>query len=151
MASCDVCQRNKSSNKKLAGLLRPLEIPTRNWQHVSMDLIIQLPKTKSGNDAIVVFVDKLSKMSHFVATKTAISAPELAKIFFDTVFRLHGMPEVIISDRDTRFTSLFWRALFKSMDTKLAMSTAFHPQTDGQTERNNRTLEQMLRNFINYK
>ena len=116
-----------------------------------MDLIVQLPKTKAGHDAIVVFVDKLSKMSHFVATKTALSAPELAKIFFDTVFKLPGMPEVIISDRDVRFTSLFWKALFKSMGTKLAMSMAFHPEIDGQTERNNRTLEQILRNYVNYR
>ena len=90
-------------------------------------------------------------MSHFVATKTALSAPELAKTFFDAVFKLHGMPEVIISDRDARFTSLFWKALFKSMGTKLAISTAFHPEIDRQTEQNNRTLEQMLRNYVNYK
>src|SRR6185295_6831912 len=88
---------------------------------------------------------------HFVATKTSITAPELAKIFFDNVFKLHGMPEGIISDRDPKFTSLFWKALFKCMGTKLSMSTAFHPQSDGQTERANRTLEQMMRNWVNYK
>jgi hypothetical protein len=116
-----------------------------------MDMIVQLPKTKAGNDAIVVFVDKLSKMAHFAAIKMTITVPELAKTFFDNVFRLHRMPESIISDCDPKFTSLFWKALFKKMGTKLAMSTAFHPQTDGQTERMNRTLEQMLRNYVNYK
>src|SRR6185295_4489635 len=125
--------------------------PTKNWQQITMDLIVSLPKTKDGHDAIVVFVDKLSKMVHFVATKTSITAPELAKIFFDNVFKLHGMPEGIISDRDPKFTSLFWKALFKCMGTKLSMSTVFHPQSDGQTERANRTLEQMMRNWVNYK
>jgi len=151
IASCDACQRNKSSNQLPAGLLQPLPIPSRNWQQITMDFIIRLPKTRNGFDAIVVFVDRLSKMVHFQAMKTEDTAPEVAKILFDTVFRLHGMPEVIVSDRDAKFTSLFWKALFKCMGTKLAMSTAFHPQTDGQTERNNRTLEQMLRNFVNYR
>src|SRR6185295_8356827 len=125
--------------------------PTKNWQQITMDLIVSLPKTKDGHDAIVVFVDKLSKMVHFVATKTSITAPELAKIFFDNVFKLHGVPEGIISDCDPKFTSLFWKALFKCMETKLSMSTAFHPETDGPTERNNCTLEQILRNFVNYR
>src|SRR4051812_24526769 len=139
--SCEQCQRNKSSNQKPAGLLQPLELPTRNWQQVSMDLIVALPKTKAGLDAIVVFVDRLSKMVHFAAVKTSITAPELAKVFFDNIFKLHGMPRAIVSDRDPRFTSLFWKALFKCMGTKLSMSTAFHPETDGQTERSNKTLE----------
>ena len=93
----------------------------------------------------------MSKIVHFQATKTNATAPDIARIFFDTVFRLHGIPSVIVSDRDTKFTSLFWKALFKCMGTKLAMSTAFHPETDGQTERNNQTLEQMLRNYVNYQ
>ena len=151
IASCEQCQRNKGSNQKPAGLLQPLELPTKNWQQVSMDLIVQLPRTKTGNDAIVVFVHRLSKMVHYQTVKTNITAPELAKVFFNTVFKLHGMPRTIVSDRDPKFTSLFWKALFKCMGTKLSMSTAFHPQTDGQTERSNRTLEQMLRNWVNYK
>ena len=151
IASCDACQRNKGDNKLPAGLLQPLPIPTQNWQQVSIDLIVQLPKTKTGYDAIVVFVDRLSKMVHFQPTVTTATAPDIAKIFFNTIFRLHGMPTVIVSDRDSRFTSLFWKSLFKCLGTQLAMSTAFHPETDGQTERNNRTLEQMLRIFVNYK
>ena len=151
IASCDACQRNKSGNQLPAGLLQPLPIPSRNWQQITMDFIVRLPKTKNGSDAIVVFVDRMSKMVHFQAMTTNATAPEVAKLLFDNVFRLHGMPEVIVSDRDAKFTSLFWKALFKCMGTKLAMSTAFHPETDGQTERNNRTLEQMLRNFVNYR
>lgn len=149
--SCASCQRNKPRNHMPYGPLQVLPIPTRRWEQVSMDLITALPKTRDGHDAIVVFVDRLSKMAHFTATTTRVTAPGLAQLFFDTVFRQHGMPKIIVSDRDTRFTSLFWETLFKLMDTRLTMSTAFHPQTDGQTERTNRTLEQMLRNYVSYR
>ena len=107
VASCDICQRNKGTNKAPAGLLQSLPIPTRNWQQIYMDFIVQLPKTKHGYDAIVVFVDRLSKMAHFQPTTTTATAPDVAKIFFDTVFRLHRMPTNIVSDRDPKFTSLF--------------------------------------------
>jgi hypothetical protein len=90
-------------------------------------------------------------MVHFAPTKTKATAPDVARIFFDVIFRLHGIPKVIVSDRDSRFTSRFWKALFNNLGTKLAMSTAFHPQTDGQTERANRTLEDMLRAYTNYR
>ena len=109
-----------------------------------MDFIVQLPLTKQGHDAIVVFVDRLTKKAHFQPMHTSATAPEVAKIFFATIFKLYGLPCVIISNRDVRFTSHFWQTLFKHMGTKTAMSTAFHPQTDGQTERLNRTLEEML-------
>ena len=149
--SCDSCQRIKAGHQVPAGLLQPLQIPTRPWEQISMDFITHLPKTKAGWDAIIVFVDLFSKMVHFVPSTTTATAPETARLFFDNVFRLHGLPEVIVSDRDAKFTSHFWKALFKTMGTKLAMSTAFHPQTDGQTERANRTLEDMLRAFVNYR
>ena len=99
-----------------------------------MDFITQLPITKDGFDAIVVFVDTFSKMVHFVPTRTTATAPDTARIFFDHVFKLHGLPQSIISDQDAKFTSCFWKSLFNTLGTKLAMSTAFHPQTDGQTE-----------------
>ncbi|KAJ9518380.1 hypothetical protein QJQ45_010282 [Haematococcus lacustris] len=118
------------------------------WEHVSLDLITQLPKTTAGHDAIAVFVDKLTKMIHAVPTTTTVTASTLARLFFDNVFRLHGLPKVIVSDRDPRFTSIFRQELFKLTGTHLNMSTANHPQTDGQTERANRTLEDMLRNFV---
>jgi hypothetical protein len=116
-----------------------------------MDFIVQLPVTKAGFDAIVVFVDTFSKMVHLAPTKTTASAPDTARIFFDQVIKLHGLPKSIVSDRDAKFTSKFWKSVFHTMGTKLAMSTAFHPQTDGQTERANRTLEDMLRAFVSYR
>jgi len=149
VTSCDACQRNKPSHQATMGLMQPLPIPDRPWQQVSMDLITQLPRSQSGNDAIVVFVDKLTKMVHYAATKTTVTAPQLADIFMREVVRLHGVPESILSDRDPRFTANFWNALWKLLGTKLVMSTAYHPQTDGQTERANRTLEEMLRSYVN--
>jgi hypothetical protein len=151
VATCRQCQMNKPGHEHPAGLLQPLPIPQQRWEQVSMDLITQLPKTRSGHDAIVVFVDKLTKMVHFAPTTTEVSAPELAQVFMREVTRLHGVPKSIVSDRDPRFTSNFWKSLWKLMGTKLAMSTAFHPQTDGQTERANRTLEDMLRAYVNYR
>jgi hypothetical protein len=116
-----------------------------------MDLITQLPTTKKGNDTIIVFVDKFSKMVHYAATTTTCTAEDVAKIFFDTIVRLHGIPKNIVSDRDTRFTSRFWRRLWKLCGTNLKLSTAWHPQTDGQTERANRVLEDVLRNYVSTK
>ncbi|KAJ9534185.1 hypothetical protein QJQ45_007005 [Haematococcus lacustris] len=146
--TCTLCQRNKSSTTKPFGLLQPLPVPQHRWEQVSMDLITQLPVTSAGHDAIVVFVDKLTKMIHTVPTTTTVSAPELAQLFFDSVFKYHGLPKVIISDRDPRFTSNFWQQLFAKTGTHLNISTANHPQTDGQTERANRTIEDMLRNYV---
>ena len=116
-----------------------------------MDFIVQLPLTKAGYDTIFVIVDRLSKRAHFIPTTTNVTAPEVAKLFFNQIFRLHGLPQVIVSDRDPKFVSKFWQDLLKRLGTKLAMSTAYHPQTDGQTERMNRTLEDMLRAYVNYK
>lgn len=149
--SCLQCQMNKPRNSNKLGLLYPLPIPNQKWEQVSIDLITQLPKTRNGNDCIIVIVDKLTKMSHFIPTTTNVSATEVAKIFMNEIVRYHGLPKVIISDRDGRFTSLFWKSLWKLLDTNLNMSSSFHPETDGQTERMNRTLEQMLRNYVNYK
>ena len=150
VTSCDACQRNKPSQQSPMGPMMPLPIPTRPWQWVSLDLITQLPRSRSGHDAIVVFVDKLTKMVHYVATTTNVTAPQLATLFIREVVRLHGVPEAILSDRDTRFTAHFWRAFWTQLGTTLTMSTAYHPQTDGQTERANRTLEEMLRSRVNF-
>ena len=151
VTSCDGCQRNKPSQQSPMGLSMPLEIPLHPWQQVSMDLIVALPRSRSGKDAIVVFVCKLTKMVHYVATTTNVTAPELADIFLREVVRLHGVPESILSDRDPRFTAHFWRAFWTQLGTTLTMSTAYHPQSDGQTERANRTLEEMLRSVINFR
>ena len=149
--SCLPCQSNKARNSALAGLAQPIEPPVRRWDQVSMDLITQLPKTSTGYDAILVVVDKYSKMLHIIPTTTTVTAPDLAKLFFKEIVRLHGIPSSVISDRDPRFTSSFWQQIWKQLGTKLAMSTAYHPQTDGQTERANRTIEEMLRAYVNRK
>jgi RNase H-like domain found in reverse transcriptase/Reverse transcriptase (RNA-dependent DNA polymerase)/Integrase zinc binding domain/Retroviral aspartyl protease/Integrase core domain/Chromo (CHRromatin Organisation MOdifier) domain len=150
VVGCDACQRNKPSHQSKIGIMQPLPIPERPWQQVSLDLITGLPRSKSGHDAIVVFVDKLTKMVHYVATSTNVTAPKLSQLFMREVCRLHGVPESILSDRDPRFTAHFWRALWDQLGTKLTMSTAYHPQTDGQTERANRTLEEMLRSYVSF-
>lgn len=146
--TCLKCQENKPSNQLPMGLLHPLPIPETRWSQVTMDLITQLPRTKAGHDAIIVFVDKLSKMVHYAPTHTECTAEDVGKIFWKEVVRHHGIPDSIVSDRDTRFTSKFWTALWKQLGTKLLMSSAHHPETDGQTERANRTLEDMLRAFV---
>jgi hypothetical protein len=147
--TCVSCQRNKPTNMLPAGLLQPLAIPNSKWESISMDFITCLPTTTQGNDAIVVFVDRLSKLVHLQPCKTTITAMEFASVFMWQVFRLHGMPREIVSDRDTRFVSEFWRNVCTMLGVQQSMSTAFHPQSDGQTERANRTLEEMLRHFVN--
>ena len=149
--SCDLCQRNKTSSQSTPGLLRPLPIPTRPWHVISMDFITSLPRTKKGFDSILVVVDKFSRMVHFIPTTTNVDATQVATLIIDSIVRLHGVPEAIISDRDPKFTGKFWQSFWSQLGTTLVMSTAFHPQTDGQTERTNRTLEQILRAYVNIK
>lgn len=146
--TCHTCQRNKASNQVPAGLLKPLQIPQRYWESVGMDYVVQLPVTKRGHDAILVFVDRLSKMVHLVPTTTTVTGVGTAQLYFDTVWKLHGIPKDIVSDRDTRFTGHFWRELMRLIGTKQYMSTSFHPQSDGQTERVNRVMEDMLRHYV---
>ena len=146
--TCDKCQRNKAGSQKPGGLLQPTEIPDKFWECITMDLITQLPMTKSGHDAIAVFVDKLSKMTHIEPCTTAIDAPEFADLMLTTVFRHHGLPKSIISDRDARFTGHFLTSLAERLGFRQRLSTAFHPQTDGQTERMNRVVEDMVRHYV---
>lgn len=147
IASCPICQKTKASNQLPSGLLQPLEIPARPWQSISMDFIVQLPRTSQGFDAIMVVVDRFSKYAIFVPTHTAATAETTAALFYRNVVCTHGIPASIISDRDPKFVSQFWSALWQLFGTKLKMSTAYHPQTDGQTERVNRVLEETLRAF----
>jgi len=146
--TCASCQRNKPELKSPQGLLSSNPVPDRPWEAISMDLITQLPKTKLGHTAIITFVDRLTKMAHFYPCDDNIGARGVAQAFMESVFRLHGLPSVIISDRDPKFTSEFWDHLFRALGTRLNMSTARHPQTDGQSERMNRTIEEMLRAYI---
>ena len=113
-----------------------------------MDFITSLPRSSKGNTQIFVVVDRLSKMAHFIPCKKAASAVDIASLFMQHVFKIHGLPKSIVSDRDPKFTGNFWTSLFKSLGTNLLFSLAYHPQTDGQTERVNQILEEMLRHYI---
>jgi hypothetical protein len=148
VSACASCQRNKPDTQLPIGLLRPLEVPEHKWEQITMDLITDLPPTKHGHDTIVTFVDRLTKMVCFAPTTKTVTASELSMVFINAWYRRFGMPRVIVSDRDRRFLSHFWQALFAALGTELRMSTAFHPQTDGQSERANRTLEEVLRHFV---
>jgi hypothetical protein len=148
--SCDACQRNKPSNQKPFGLLNPIEPALDKFQHYSMDFIGPLPKSTNNNDGILVIVDMLTKAVSLEPIRMTFNAPAIAKIFYRRIFTRFGIPKKIVSDRDPRFTGAFWRRLLELTNTKLALSTAYHPQTDGQTERTNRTLEAILRANINY-
>jgi transposase InsO family protein len=135
----------------LPGEAQSLQIPGRRWESVSVDFITGLPKTKQGHNSIVVFVDMLTKMAHSLPTNDTVSAQEFAAVFRDQVWKDHGLCKDMVTDRDPRFTSRFWTEVCKLFDIKQNMSTAFHPQSDGQTERMNRTLEDMLRDYVGHK
>ena len=145
--SCPVCQVMKPDNRASAGKLQPLPIPTKKWDQVTTDLVTDLPVAK-GFTAVAVFVDRLTKMVHFAPCTKEVTAQEYAKLFLETVFKLHGLPSVLISDRDPRFTSKFWSTLFELLGTELRLSTAYHPQSDGQSEVTIRTLENFLRPYV---
>uniref|UniRef100_H3H286 Integrase catalytic domain-containing protein n=1 Tax=Phytophthora ramorum TaxID=164328 RepID=H3H286_PHYRM len=142
--TCETCLRVKPS-PYAAAPLASLPIPSGCWESMSMDFVFGLPKDSDGNTGIVVFVDRLSKMAHLAAVPDTIDGKGTAKLFIDRIFRQHGLPESIVSDRDPRFTGKFWSSVFKVLGTRLDMSTTDHPQTDGQTERVNRVVEDVLR------
>ena len=145
--SCLICQQDKAVTKSPGGLLQPLPVPVRPWASVSMDFITGLPDV-DGYTSIMVVVDRFSKYATFVACKAPCRAEDAADYFFRNIVKYWGVPLSIISDRDARFTSNFWKELFKLIGTKLLMSTAHHPETDGQTERINGILEDYLRHFV---
>ncbi|KAE9025002.1 hypothetical protein PR003_g13141 [Phytophthora rubi] len=132
--TCETCQRAKPSKSSQAPL-RPLSIATEAWRSVFMNFIFGLPPGRTG---VLVFVDRFTKMVHLIPVSDTATAAETAAHFIDCVFRPHGLPQSIVSDRDPRFTSAFWSSLFQLLGTKLSMSTAAYPETDGQTERVNR-------------
>lgn len=150
VTTCQSCQRNKTRRHKPYGKLQPLPIPETPWKSISMDFIDQLPKS-AGFDSILVVIDRRTKMGIFEPCKTNITAPELAKLFIRAVVSKHGLPDFVVSDRGNKFVSKFWKDLMKALHIKHSKSTAYHPQTDGQTERVNQALEEFLRHFSNYQ
>lgn len=145
--ACTICKQAKTERVRYPGLLKTLRVPDSAWQVVSMDFVEGLPRS-GGYNAVLVVVDKLTKYAHFVPLAHPFTAAQVAQAYIDNVFKLHSMPEAIVSDRDKVFTSHFWQNLFKLSKTELRMSTAYHPQTDGQTERVNQCMETYLRCFI---
>lgn len=143
---CPVCQATKSTNHKPYGTIQPLPTPEAPWTDISMDFITGLPPSK-GKTAVWVIVDRLSKFAHFIPLPAHYTAVSLASVFMRKIYRLPGLPKTIVSDRDPLFLSHFWNELFKEIGTKLLHSSAYHPQTDGQTEVVNRCLESYLRSF----
>lgn len=149
VTSCEDCQRNKSAHLKSPGKLRPLPIPPGKWDCVTVDFVTELPQTEAGYDAVCVFCDKLTKMVHLCPTYTSVSALDTAMLFVQHVWRLHGTPTQLISDRGPQFSSNLFREIMGLLQVDQGLSTAFHPQTDGQTERVNRVMEEVLRSYVN--
>jgi hypothetical protein len=142
--SCAVCQRNKTEHLHPAGLFQPLPVPSHVWSDIAMDFVEGFPWV-GDKSVILTIVDRFSKMAHFVALSHPYSTQSMARAFFDNIVRLHGFPCSIVSDRDTIFTKHFWEELFKLAGVKLLRSSAFHPQTDGQSEVSNRIIVMYLR------
>ncbi|GJR00906.1 putative reverse transcriptase domain-containing protein [Tanacetum coccineum] len=145
ISKCLTCSKIKAEHQKPSGFLQQPEIPEWKWEKLTMDFITKLPKSSSGYDTIWVIVDRLTKSAHFLPIREDYKTEKLAKIYVNEIVARHGVPVSIISDRDGRFTSHLWQALQEALGTRLDMSTAYHPQTDGQSERTIQTLEDMLR------
>ena len=150
IASCHLCQQAKAPRHLRHGELTPLPVPDSPWKGLSCDFITDLPVSNSM-DSILVFVDRMTKMGHFIPCLKSTTAPEFAKLFMSYIVKLHGLPDSIVSDRGSIFTSHFWSTLASILKIDPRKSTAFHPQTDGQTERMNQTLETYLRIFCNHE
>jgi hypothetical protein len=155
VSTCDLCSRGKAPRHAKHGELAPLPVPSGPWKSVSCDFVVELPPSRTPDgqtfDSILVYVDRFTKMAHFVPCLKSTDAPVFADMFLKHVIRLHGIPESLVSDRGSIFTSHFWKSLSSLMNVKPRLSTAFHPQTDGQTEKMNQTLEQYLRIYCNYE
>ena len=151
ISSCDLCQRCKPSQQAPGGLLQPLEVPDGPWNWITMDFVVKLPKTPAGNEQAMVIVDRFTKKVHYIPLSGTATAVDVASAFFTKIVCQYGLPSVITSDRDSKFTSKFWQALHLKLGTKLAMATAFHQQTDGESERVIKDFKIRARIFSNYQ
>jgi transposase InsO family protein len=152
--TCQACGRSKASRLARSGHLFSLPIPSRPWKSITMDFITDLPESKARNKAynsILVVVDRYTKMAHYFPCKKTITAASLADLIWERIIRYYGGIEDMVSDRGSVFTSEYWATFCYLLGVRRKLSTAFHPQTDGQTERQNQTLEQYLRIFCNYE
>ncbi|GJR51942.1 putative reverse transcriptase domain-containing protein [Tanacetum coccineum] len=145
VSRCLTCAKVKAEHQKLSRLLQQPEIPEWKWEKINMDFITGLPRTPSGYDSIWVIVDRLTKSAHFLPMKKTDGMEKLTQLYLKEIVCRHGVPISIISDRDIKFTSAFWGSLQKALGTDVNLSTAYHPETDGQSERTIKTLEDMLR------
>jgi len=150
MANFHICQRSRTTRHAPFGILRPLSVPYRPWQDISIDVVIGL-SWSNGNDVIRVVVDRLTKMRHLVPCHTTINAPSLADLFLNNIWKHDGLPQTIISDRGPQFASEFWGTICRRLKIDRRLSTAFHPATDGQTEGVNGIMEQYLGSYVNYQ
>ena len=144
---CDACQRTKASSQSSIGELHPLLIPRQSWQSIGMDYLGSVSVSKSGNDMILIAVDRLTKMAYFIPTMMKVTAKETAELFLRYIFQYHGFLDSIVSDRDPKFTSHFWKNLHQILGIKLLMSIAEHPQTDGQSEATVKIVQKLIRPF----
>ena len=145
---CLRCQQVKVEHQKPVGLLQPLEVVEWKWEHVTMDFVTHFPWTSWRHDAVWVIVDRLTNWAHFLAMQMTFTLEEFCQLYIREIVRLHGVSVSIVSDRDSRFTTHFWKSFQKAMGTQLTMSIAFHPQIDGQLERTIQVLKDMLRACI---
>lgn len=144
---CKVCHITITHGTNV-GLYTPLSVLEAPWEEVSLDFVLDLPRTQRNKDSVMVVVDRFSKMAHFVACSKTFDASQVARLYFSEIVKLHGISNTLSSDRDVKFVSHFWRTLWTRMGSKLQLSSSYHPQTDGQTEVINRSLGNLIRSLI---
>ncbi|GJS30510.1 putative reverse transcriptase domain-containing protein [Tanacetum coccineum] len=148
VSKCLTCLKVKDEHQRPSGLLQQPKIPEWKWERIAMDFVTELPRTSSGHDTIWVIVDRLTKFAYFLPMREDFEMDRLARLYQNDIVARHGVPILIISDRDSRFTLMFWQSMQEALGTRLDMSTTYHPQTDGQSERTIQTMEDMMREYV---